>query len=341
MIRQRRPARYPAAPGASGNDTDALQTDVMRFLSILGLCLMAVFALVQSIPLQETSRPRQKPEAKILQREIRLQQERVQALKDELRQLAEQITAANARHSDAQQAATAAEAQLARVIDQARETHNRREQLTAELQDMEQQLRQGQRELDEMRQAAVDQTHSLQTLQQRLQQARQQLDNVEQRLQALHEETLPEPVQTVKEPPPASLQTVKEPPAPPEPDRQKQGFTLRFASVGALDRLVAAGTVRLYGMADRQAWRLSLTGGSPTFVHTEFPKWFHEMAPATVPPDYVRSLVQSVEAPAGSQIVWGVQLPTVTKQDISSLTRGRPGGTLVIRADGQVILEPE
>ena len=53
MIRRRRQARFPAASGAAGNDTDSLQTDVMRFMSIIGLCLMAVFALVQSIPQQE------------------------------------------------------------------------------------------------------------------------------------------------------------------------------------------------------------------------------------------------------------------------------------------------
>ena len=57
MIRRRRQARFPAASGAAGNDTDALQTDVMRFMSIIGLCLMAVFALVQSIPSQEPVKP--------------------------------------------------------------------------------------------------------------------------------------------------------------------------------------------------------------------------------------------------------------------------------------------
>ena len=57
MIRRRRQARFPAASGAAGNDTDALQTDVMRFMSIIGLCLMAVFALVQSIPSQQPVKP--------------------------------------------------------------------------------------------------------------------------------------------------------------------------------------------------------------------------------------------------------------------------------------------
>jgi hypothetical protein len=39
-----------------------------------------------------------------------------------------------------------------------------------------------------------------------------------------------------------------------------------------------------------------------------------------------------------SDIVWGVQLPVATREAIASLTRGRQGGELVIRADGQVEL---
>ena len=76
MIRRRRQARFPAASGAAGNDTDALQTDVMRFMSIIGLCLMAVFALVQSIPQQQPDKPVQLEDL-----EQQLQQER-QALAD-------------------------------------------------------------------------------------------------------------------------------------------------------------------------------------------------------------------------------------------------------------------
>ena len=49
----RSPLAYPLTRSA---DTDVggaadLQTDVMRFMAILALCLVAIFALVQSIPL--------------------------------------------------------------------------------------------------------------------------------------------------------------------------------------------------------------------------------------------------------------------------------------------------
>ena len=65
------------------------------------------------------------------------------------------------------------------------------------------------------------------------------------------------------------------------------------------------------------------------------------MAPSTVPPEYLRSLHQLAQAPAAATMVWGVQLPAATQQEITTLSRGRTGGTLVIRADGQVTLERE
>ena len=54
MNRRSRSTRPTAPAGGTGSDIDALQTDVMRFMSILGLCLMAVFALVQSMPRGES-----------------------------------------------------------------------------------------------------------------------------------------------------------------------------------------------------------------------------------------------------------------------------------------------
>lgn len=49
----RSPLAYPLTRGIDGDSGGAadLQTDIMRFMAILALCLVAVFALVQSIPL--------------------------------------------------------------------------------------------------------------------------------------------------------------------------------------------------------------------------------------------------------------------------------------------------
>ena len=52
----RSPLFYPLNRGmdAEAGGVAELQTDVMRFMAILALCLMAIFALVQSIPLSPT-----------------------------------------------------------------------------------------------------------------------------------------------------------------------------------------------------------------------------------------------------------------------------------------------
>lgn len=53
MNRRQRHSRLSPRSGTAARDTEALQTDVMRFMAIISLCLMAVFALVQSIPVLE------------------------------------------------------------------------------------------------------------------------------------------------------------------------------------------------------------------------------------------------------------------------------------------------
>ena len=61
----RSPLAYPLNRAA---DTDVggaadLQTDVMRFMAILSLCLVAIFALVQSIPLTPVEPPAEREAA--------------------------------------------------------------------------------------------------------------------------------------------------------------------------------------------------------------------------------------------------------------------------------------
>tara|TARA_R110002072_G_scaffold242453_1_gene401203 strand:- start:968 stop:1678 length:711 start_codon:yes stop_codon:yes gene_type:complete len=47
---------YPLSrPGCHDSELEALQTDVMRFVAILGLCLAAIFSLVQSVAQEQQS----------------------------------------------------------------------------------------------------------------------------------------------------------------------------------------------------------------------------------------------------------------------------------------------
>lgn len=60
----RSPLAYPLTRGIDGDSGGAadLQTDVMRFMAILGLCLVAIFALVQSLPMEATPETKATPE---------------------------------------------------------------------------------------------------------------------------------------------------------------------------------------------------------------------------------------------------------------------------------------
>jgi hypothetical protein len=289
MIRRRRHARFLSA-SAAGSDTDALQTDVMRFMSIIGLCLMAVFALVQGIPVQEPGKPAQAVQAARVRQEIQAQQQQLRELQAELEVL-------KSEKDRTQQLLTASK----KYLEQVRQT----------LADIEQVSEQKEQDLAELRG--------------RLLNSQRQLDLSRQEIEALKN-----PPRQITAKPVIEKQAPAVPSVKPVPTRQ--GFTLRFASDAALDRLVTADSVSLYGMVGQQAWRLSMAAGRPVVTQVPFPGWFHEMSATTVPAHYIDSLGQS-------GVVWGVQLPAATKTAIASLTRGQQGGVLVIRSDGQVILE--
>jgi len=74
----RSPLAYPltrTADGEAGGIAD-LQTDVMRFMAILAICLVAIFALVQSIPADPNSETvsEPQPEAVVVVRPVSVRQ---------------------------------------------------------------------------------------------------------------------------------------------------------------------------------------------------------------------------------------------------------------------------
>ena len=326
MIRRRRHARYLSA-SAAGSDTDALQTDVMRFMSIIGLCLMAVFALVQGIPVQEQGKAAQAVQAARMRQEIQAQQQQLRELQTELQTL-------KSEKDRAQQILTEAQQHLEKLAGQTQQVRELRDRLETQLENLDHQLEQGRQALADIEQDALQKEHNLAELRGRLLKTQQHLDHTREDIAALKRQ-----LRQKTESPVVKKQAPAAPPAPaPAPApiarsvAEKQGFTLRFASDAALDRLVTAGDVSLYGMVDQQAWRLSMETGRTVVTQVPFPGWFHEMSAVTVPAHYIDSLGQS-------GAVWGVQLPVATKTAIASLTRGQQGGVLVIRSSGQVILE--
>ncbi|MEN8204446.1 MAG: hypothetical protein ABFS24_00415 [Pseudomonadota bacterium] len=321
MIRRRRHARFLSA-SAAGSDTDALQTDVMRFMSIIGLCLMAVFALVQGIPVQEQGKPALVLQAARIRQEIRAQQQ-------QLRELQAELQALKSEKDRTQQVLTDSKKHLVQLAGQTQQARELRDRLETRLENLDRQLDQGRQALADIEQDSAQQAHNPEQLSGRLLSTQEQLDHNREEIAAVKRQSQQNTDQPV-------------PVARPVPD--KQGFTLRFATDAALDRLVTAGSVSLYGMVDQQAWRLSMDAGRPVVMPVPFPGWFHEMSATTVPEHYIHGLENTVDGIARPLVVWGVQLPVATKAAIALLmqgeqTRGQQGGVLVIRSDGQVVLE--
>ena len=369
MIPRWRSLRYNRAAGTTG-DTDALQTDVMRFMSILGLCLMAVFALVQSLPLHDAQSVEMDLERSRLNEEVVVQQQRAQALKDELQRLLSLVERANAETAEKERVLSDAKQRLTKTVERTEQARTEQLRVSSELRDLQQRLTRGRHALASLQQAADDKAQSLRTLKQRLSQEARKLDEIRQearkvKLQRAEEErrqavraqqrkleeeqrrqaALRRAEEQRKQESRAKRQEKRAPPSPTikeqKPKPAKKGFTLRFASDEALQKQVASGGVSLFAMADKRAWRLSLPDGRPVFTDAVFPAWFHEMAASTVPGEFVKQLRVFVPAKTRGSVVWGVQLPPATKRDIASLTRGRKGGDLVIASSGRVSLTGE
>lgn len=369
MIGRLRNTGFNRAAG-TGSDTDALQTDVMRFMSILGLCLMAVFALVQSLPLHDAESVEKDRERARLQEKITAQQQRAQGLEVELQRLLWLVEQANAEMAEKERALSDAEQQLTAVVDRTEQVRAEQRRVSSELRHLQQRLAHGRNALTLLQQATNDKAQSLRTLQQRLSEEIRKLDEIRQKVrevklqhaederrqatrarkQKLEEERRRQAAlrreEERREQEHREREQQMRAAASPVIEEQitkaaKKGFTLRFASDEALQEQVANGGVSLFAMVDKQAWRLSLPKGRPVFTDAVFPGWFHEMAASTVPHTYVKQLQSFIAPKAHGSIVWGVQLPPATKQDIASLTRGRQGGDLVIASNGRVSLTGE
>jgi cell division septum initiation protein DivIVA len=319
---------FPDTPSLL-DDAEMLQTDVMRFFAILCLCLMAIFALVKTLPMAppETGpaimEPAdQKTDAKLLQKKIAALEERL----DELQTRRQAATAAAEQASDqATQAAKTEKAVYDRVAiakqelgkvsqtlgDTRREIEVRESNLAQILEDIadKQRVRAG------LKAQIENETQSLTKIRVKMAQVREKLD----RNQLPNQEPVNKP--TGVTPPPV--------PAP-------KGFVLRFASDEALAKLISDGKVNFFAITGQNAWQLKLSGGRPVYLAAEFPRQIYEMETPTVPLDYAAVFQRQIAVGGRRRLTWGVTLPGRTTASINQIVRGRQGGHLIITADGRV-----
>jgi hypothetical protein len=138
-------------------------------------------------------------------------------------------------------------------------------------------------------------------------------------------------------PAPAPAPAADQAAVPPTEPSEEEGFTLRFESDLALTRLVAAGKVGLYAIADGRARRMTVRDSRISFWDASAPNRYHEMEAGTVPRPVVDALARAgVNTTA---VGWGVTLPGTLQQQLDRLVSSNTGGALVIGGDGKLRLE--
>lgn len=326
------------ARGTAATDTEALQTDVMRFIAIIGLCLTAIFSLMRSIaePVENDTNKAEnemlKQQLSLLQEKTTREQQSIQALEkklssgqvrlalvdrqeNELRQLRHRLSGLNQALNHKKQDQLRLEQKLVKY---SAETHSLKHQLTA----LQHEALSAQHE----RPPAPSQPKTLAAAAT----APKELKPVPMELKPLPRE-LVESLARKTEPVPGKPKT-----APVKP--VQQGLVLKFASEQALSELIDRGQVKLLAVAGRQAWQLSPRMQRLEFQKTAMPDKYYEMLSETLPYRYQRAFYSSVKQADSAGTLWAVQIPLSTERQVQKLLQTASAGELIIGANGRVSL---
>ncbi len=326
--------------GSDESGDHELQVDIMRFLAILALCLMAVFALVQGMPQAGEADETDKRAALRVETEALLK--RVQAL-------------------HAQQLELSSEQE--QMQDSRKLAQNKLSQTEMRLRTVEYRLKRSGARLQQLSQMQSAQTQAISSLQRRRDSEEKELLRVEQRLTEVREEldrrqralkTTPPPVKkpasapvqavALKPEPEAIAESLKTQPEPPRPvaapahDPDPEGFSLHFASAGTLRQLVAQGRVGFYARLPEGFWQLNIDKGRERYAQTQSPGSFYAMTADTVPAGFRTALVRSTGHPADGKVTWGVTLPADIASRVQTRMAEQRGGILIIDSNGAVNL---
>jgi cell division septum initiation protein DivIVA len=313
------------------DDAEMLQTDVMRFFAILCLCLMAIFALVKTLPMAPPDTGPAIVEPADLKAEVKVLQKKLIALKEKLEEMQAKIQAATA-------AAERASVQASKAAKTEEAFRDRVAKVKLELEKASQTLGVTRREIGMRENKLVQILEDIADKRRVRAELKTQIENETQGLTKIREkiERVQEKLDQNHQP---DQKPVKKPSgAAPPPESAQKGFTLRFASDEALEKLISDGKVNFYAIAGKNAWRLRLSGGRPGYIAAEFPRQIYEMETPTVPLDYAEVFQRQIAVFGRHTLTWGVTLPGRTTDTINLMVKGRKGGDLIITADGEVKL---
>jgi len=327
--------------GAFETEAEVLQTDVMRFMALLGFVLVGIFALVQALPMTAGDPRPALEQEQALRSDLDALQRHVAERRRELASIRARLEAARVEAEQASERARRAQRQLAQTLAESRAAQS--------------ELERHRRALDSVREALDGERRALSELRARVERRRRALSELEQRIAALREDaaddrsrarvsaaTTDAPDAAAQQAAPAAsgeTETASETTTEPEDSVPRRGFVLKFESEAAFDRLVERGAIEFYALVGERAWRASSDRGATRYSPTEQPETYHQMARHTVPRSYLASFRETVAAMDASAIQWATVLPPPIEDAIREAVAGREGGAILIQGDGTVRLE--
>jgi hypothetical protein len=292
---------------------------------------MPIFALVKTLPMAPPDTGPAIVEPADLKAEAKVLQKKIVALKEKLEEMQSRMIAATAaaEHASAQ-AVKAAKTEEA-VRDRVAKVKQELVKVSQTLGITRQEIEAREFHLVQILEDIADKQHVRAELKAQIENETQGLEKIREKIeqvQAKLEQNYQPDQKPVKKPPGVT----------PPPEPAQKGFTLRFASDEALEKLISDGKVNFYAIAGKNAWRLKLSGGRPAYIAAEFPRQIYEMETPTVPIDYAAVFQRQIAVFGRRTLTWGVTLPGRTTDSINLMVKGRNGGDLIITADGQVKL---
>lgn len=338
------------------DEVEALQTDVMRFLAIICMCLMIVFSLVQSMPVGSQNNKPLLNSSTLLEYEIKnlkknagqlisrieILEKQVVIHQNKLKQL---ITANSEKEKDIKKLSDDKQKKEKQAKEKSRiltEVQTRLEKASNETIQTRARLRDAEKALQEKSYRLEEINDRVRKNQAALEKAKKDVAEADLKLSAYRKnpgEVKEKPANLPAESADKAIRKKTEILIT-KSKKEKIGFSLRFASDSALEHLLIKDRrVKLYLLAGARYWILKAGISRMRFLPSPSPGSIYEMDFQTVP-DKIKRAGKTVVAAFGSgQMTYGVTLSPDISGKLARLMAGQKGGDIIIEKNGELSLE--
>ena len=308
-----RTARYPSPPV---DDTSSLETDTMRFLAILSICLMIIFALIESIPPSET--------------EVPVAVEQPAELEHTAEQLKEEIDRLNRKASELAHHLELLVADVEKKVQEFDLLSQQSDAKRAALREHQERLEAALMQTQMVEDRLAVQEEKLRRVTVRLQSRQQELSTSGRQLQAV------KTALTVEDNRLDALKSRVEPASrarvPDSPEKPKEPLTLRFESTAALENLVRRRQIRLFAQLGGNFWEST---PALAFTKGESPGQAY-LITGSVGDRLTKSFRRQAGLLTSRAPEWWVVFDDALGARIAALAQQNRHGTLLISANGSV-----